>query len=444
MTGPALLDLNDANLQLWQGGQLVQSPGYALLNGTQYTFGSDARGAARLRPRDINTRYWWQLNTEGLQPALGPARHTADLVHAHLLDIHKQAGSPDELVLAVSSSMQRDQLALLLGIIGQCPFNAVGLVNRSVALASAYACPGNLYHLEIQLHQAVITELTQNNGQLEMKRTIPLPGCGLLQVQERLVEIIATAFIRQTRFDPRRKAESEQQLYDALPAVLRSLGNAPESNIEVMGYRARINRAELQPAGEVLFNSAPKAMGILHPQDRIIVDPVAGLLPGLIEQLPQAELIGETSLSVALQQHIESVVQTRQGDQALDFVTSLPCLQPSAQTNATAAPIVLEPEPEPVQEQEQEPEPQQVAPTHILQDAVATVLSAAGTALGSTSELYCQNNHWLIRGPGTTQVNGEDYIPGQALVCGDSISWQEQENKQQPEKSALLIAVLAP
>ena len=141
MTGPALLDLNDSNLQLWRAGEAVQSPGYALLDGKQYTFGSAARSAARLRPRDINTRYWWQLNTEGLQPALGPARHTADLVHAHLLDIHKQAGQPEEMILAASGSMQRDQLALLLGIVVQCPFNAVGLVNRSVALASTVAVP---------------------------------------------------------------------------------------------------------------------------------------------------------------------------------------------------------------------------------------------------------------------------------------------------------------
>ena len=206
MTGPALLDLNDSNLQLWRAGEAVQSPGYALLDGKQYTFGSAARSAARLRPRDINTRYWWQLNTEGLQPALGPARHTADLVHAHLLDIHKQAGQPEEIIIAASGSMQRDQLALLLGIVEQCPFNAVGLVNRSVALASTVACSGNLYHLEIQLHQAVITELRQSDGHLKLHRTTPLPGCGLLQLQERLVEIIAAAFVRQTRFDPRRKA----------------------------------------------------------------------------------------------------------------------------------------------------------------------------------------------------------------------------------------------
>ena len=437
MTGPALLDLNDANLQLWSGGQAVQSPGYALLDGTQYTFGGAARSAARLRPRDINTRYWWQLNTEGLQPSLGPARHTADLVHAHLLDIHKQAGSPAELILAVSGSMAREQLALLLGIVGQCPFDAVGLVNRSVALASAYSCPGSLYHLEIQLHQAVITELGQKEGQLEIRRTIPLPGCGLLQVQERLVEIIAAAFIRQTRFDPRRKAESEQQLYDALPAVLRTLGNAPEANIEVTGYRARINRAELRPAGEALFSSAPEAMGVLHASDRIIIDPVAGLLPGLMERIPQAELLGEKNLYSALDHHQARIVGAQQSDQALHFVTSLPTLDSPGEPEVETS---TEPQPEPVAPVAAAPEPAQTTPTHLLLDAVATALSPDGTALGKHSELYCKNNHWLARGSGAIQLNGRDYVPGQTLECGDQMSW---DNGDGPT-SALLIAVLAP
>ena len=65
----ALLDINDSNLQLWHGGAHLQSPGYALLVDRQYRFGNPARAAARLQPRDINTRFWWQLSTETLQPA---------------------------------------------------------------------------------------------------------------------------------------------------------------------------------------------------------------------------------------------------------------------------------------------------------------------------------------------------------------------------------------
>ena len=56
---PALLDINDSNLQLWHGDLHLQSPGYALLRGGQYVYGIDARAAARLEPRNINTRYWW-------------------------------------------------------------------------------------------------------------------------------------------------------------------------------------------------------------------------------------------------------------------------------------------------------------------------------------------------------------------------------------------------
>ncbi len=426
MTGPALLDLNDANLQLWHAGQNVQSPGYALLEGKAYTFGSAARSAARLRPRDINTRYWWQLNTEGLQPALGPARHTADLVHAHLLDIHKQAGQPEDIILAVSGSMAQDQLALLLGIIEQCPFNAVGLVNRSVALASAVNCPGNVYHLEIQLHQALISELAQSDGQLAMRRVIPLPGCGLLQLQERLVEIIAAAFIRQTRFDPRRKADSEQQLYDALPTVLRALGSATETNIEVMGYRARINQSELRPAGELLFKSAPEAMGILTPQDRIIMDPVAGLLPGLMNSFPQAQLIDSNALQLSVDQHLDTLVQLQSGaaEQTLHFVTSLPCLVPNDQS--TAAEIA-----------KPEPEPEPVVATHLLRNAIASALSANGTALDQDWQLYFERGQWLLRGAGAMSVNGKDHVTGQPLYCGDSLEWGAEE-------SATLIAVETP
>ena len=195
----ALLDLNDCNLQLWHQDTHVQSPGYALLRGQQYTFGAQARAGARLQPRDINTRYWWQLSTEALQPALGPARHTGDLAHANLQALHREAQQPSEMVLAVSGTMAHDQLSLLLGIVQQCPFDAVGLVNRSVALGSLYSHSERLFHLEIQLHQAVICELTAHNNTLELQRTVPLPGCGLLQVQERLVEIIAAAFVRQYR-----------------------------------------------------------------------------------------------------------------------------------------------------------------------------------------------------------------------------------------------------
>ena len=409
-----LLDLNDSNLQLWHRDTLVQSTGYALLQGGEYVFGAPARAAARLQPRDINTRFWWQLSTETLQPALGPARHTGDLVHAHLKELHTQASAPDELLLAVPGSMAHEQLALLLGIVQQCPFDAVGLVNRSVALGSLYSRGGRLFHLEIQLHQAVISELADRDGQVELQRTIPLPGCGLLQLQERLVELISAEFVRQTRFDPRRKAATEQQLYDELPAALRALHTSTETNLDINGYQARVGRDQLQAAGRRLFDSARETIGVLRPDDRVIADPLSALLPGLSSAFEQLDILQADDIYRALQLHEAQLVQR---EQALSFITALPSASPPSRGASTIAPD----RPAPNTPPSPAPKPACRA-THLLTGHVAQRLVASGTALAEGCELHRTDGGWLLRGAtAAVTVNGSPYQSGQLLDTGDTI-----------------------
>ncbi len=404
----ALLDINDCNLQLWHGEQLLQSPGYALLEGEQYRFGMPACSVARLRPRDINSRYWWQLNTKALKNSLGPARHTADLVHAHLLEIHELAGQPEELILVAPSSMQREQLSLLLGIIQQCPFNAVGLINRSVALASLYGGPGKFYHLEIQLHQAVISELSNDNGRVELQKVSPLPGCGWLQLQEHLVGIIARVFIRQTRFDPRRKAETEQCLYDQVPGLLGALENQGEYQLEIAGYRASVSRSDLLAATESLRQSITVAIGTPDPDERIILEPLAGSLPGFFEQFSAAERIADQALLQAVKQHQPLLLQR---EQTLNFVTSLPSLTPV--TSPPSVSLIADKHPH-----------QAVTPTHMLECGRATLLTVDGMKVDLKCELYCHDGHWQLRGDKleTVRVNGLAYESGQVLYSGDKLS----------------------
>jgi len=408
---PALLDINDSNLQLWYQEQQVQSPGYALLRGGQYIYGNGARAAARLEPRNINTRYWWQLNTDALQPAFGQARHSADLVHGHLQALHQQAGEPEEAILAVSGSLQRDQLSLLLGIIQACSFRAVGLVNRSVALASPLAGQGRLFHLEIQLHQGAMTELVADGDTVSAQRTVPLPGCGLLQLQERLVEVIAAAFIRQTRFDPRRKAETEQQLYDRLPTALRELQQRGETSIEVNGNRASINRRELVSAGQRLFTSAPEAMGVAQPDDRLLLDPVAALLPGITEQFTQAEVLASDALPAAVVSHLDRLVQPGESQ---NFVSTLPCTGDRIQPNTGALEPAAPPPPQPAAGP---------APTHVLKGSTARALHPAGTDLGAGYTLHREGEAWLVSGDTSQAVslNGCRYA-GEAVASGDTIA----------------------
>ncbi|MBA6411660.1 hypothetical protein H2508_00810 [Parahaliea sp. F7430] len=416
----ALLDINDSNLQLWRGDTHLQSPGYALLDGRNYQFGHSARAAARLRPREVTTRYWWQLSTQPLQPALGPARHSADLVHAHLLQLHREAGQPESLILTVPDSMEREQLALLLGIIETCPFDAVGLVNRSVALAQHLPSGDPVFHLEFQLHQALLTELQEENGQRRLLRSQPLAGCGVLQLQERLIELIATAFIRQTRFDPRRKADTEQQLYNALPTALADLQRSGESNIEINGYSARLNAAALQEASQSLFTGIRDIVG--SGGYRLIADPLAGLLPGIHSALPSLAVLASNQLAKA-RPLLEN--ELPKGDAALALLKALPYSSTATQSSAlepSAAQVaIVEPETEAPR---QTAPPRSKGPSHLLQGYNARPLRAEGTPLSGGWELYLDQQQWLLRGPNDSAatVNGQVYSTGRGIHCGDTLA----------------------
>ena len=142
-----LLDCNDAALRLWQDGEGIWSPGIAWFAGGQYQFGEPAWQRARLSPREINNRFWHRLSTQPLSPALGPARHTADLVHTHLQTLLGEV--PGDVRLAIPGTMEPAQLSLLLGILQTLPVTAQSVIHRSALIGSAVgeACALSLIHI---------------------------------------------------------------------------------------------------------------------------------------------------------------------------------------------------------------------------------------------------------------------------------------------------------
>src|SRR6056297_2851829 len=354
----ALFDILDSDLCLHHDGGQVCSPGYALLEGDSYRFGETARGSARRQPRYISTRFWWQLGTQPLQPTLGPARHTADLVHAHLLEVHRTAGEPGDVVLAVPDSMDRDQLALLLGIAQTCPFRVVGLVNRSVLAAEAHSDAENLSHLELQLHQALLTRLAVTDGQVRLLRSHALPGSGLLALQEAIVERVARSFIHNTRFDPRRKADTEQSLYDGLFTALESLQESPETQVSINGYSTRISVEELASVADRLHDAFLQEARDL-PGHTLLLDPLSRLIPGFSARFSNARGIDRRDLARTLARHADLILQPPDD---LHLLKGLPA-QTSPRRQA----------PEPATEPRRAARP----PTHLLQGAQATALRRA-------------------------------------------------------------------
>ena len=270
-----LLDCNDASLRLWHEDEALWSPGIAWFCEGQYHFGESAWLQARRAPREINNRYWHRLSTQALSPALGPARHTADLVHAHLEAL--LAGNKDDLTLVIPGAMESEQLSLLLGILQTLPIAASSVLHRSALVGAAVG--QSCVHIELQLHQASITVVTVQDQIAHAGDTQLLPGHGLLGLMDEIAERIGEQFVAQTRFDPQRRAETEQTLYQQIPELLRSLATQSEISCTVEGHTARITTDALRPVGAAFA----QALTPLLPETstHIALDSLLSALPGL-------------------------------------------------------------------------------------------------------------------------------------------------------------------
>ena len=306
-----LLDCNDAALRLWQDGEGIWSPGIAWFAGGQYQFGEPAWQRARLSPREINNRFWHRLSTQPLSPALGPARHTADLVHTHLQTLLGDV--PGDVRLAIPGTMEPAQLSLLLGILQTLPVTARSVIHRSALIGSAVgeACA----HVELHLHQASITGVSVTDGIATAQETQLLPGQGLLGLMDEIAERIGEQFVSQTRFDPQRRAETEQALYQQIPSLLGSLVTQSEISCTVEGHTARITREALAPVGAAFS----RALAPLLPAgvERIALDALLSELPGLTSS-------GEhISVSAEIIPRAADVLEVTEGE--LVFQREAPC-----------------------------------------------------------------------------------------------------------------------
>ncbi|MEE4660084.1 MAG: hypothetical protein V2J89_06430 [Halieaceae bacterium] len=328
-----VLDINDGSLALWQDGAIrLSSPGYALLDNESYRFGEVARDQARLKPRSINHRYWSQLDLEPLTPAFGPGRHSADIVHAHLMDIYEQGGRPEQLIIAAPGNLQHDQLALLLGIAQSCPFKVTGLVDRAVAATATQPVAPYNWHVDVQLHQTLLTGMRLADGQLVHDTTVPIPGSGWLALQEAMARAIADAFIRQTRFDPRRAASTEQILFDALQDILGRLQTSVETNVDIEGRQARIERDALADALGSHYQRITRSL--VGDNANIYLSPTLAQLPAINSVLPGAKQCAPTAIFEGIAHSREQVVA---GDEGVHFVVSLPAA-PDQQIDSGPAP----------------------------------------------------------------------------------------------------------
>ena len=381
----AVLELNDASLLLGNhSGVLARSPGFAQLATDAPLLGDAARAAARIDPRRTVSQFWQRLGTEPLHHAPAHTRHHADLGYRHLLDVHVQGGAPAEVLLAVPGSFTREQLALLLGIAERCPFRARGLVDSALAAASTLALDGPAIHLELQLHQAVVTRIEHEDGLLVRGSVRILPGAGVAALQDRWARRAAETFIRQCRFDPLHAAAAEQTLYDLLPGWLAALADEESVDAEIRQqdnrHRATLRTSEMLDAVQSIYTDLLEALAREGGGARLLLGTHVARLPRFAGRVPEAFCLGEDAAIRGALLHADRV---RSEDRALRFVTRLPGAAPAVAPDTTQA----APNPTGNLREAVTREPEPTAATHLV--AGARALRLNGTRLylvGNSSE----------------------------------------------------------
>lgn len=408
-----VLELSDAEIALSRdGGVHYREPGVALLE-RQPVFGEAALASARLRPRQFQSQYFARMNAEPVVPGGPGIANQADLVYRHLLHIKSAAGvgDEDELFVAVGSASTPEQLGLLLGIAREAKLNVRAVIDAAVAAASSAALPERCKLIDVLLHGATVVDLTLAEN-ARRDNVTEVPEVGLMQLLEGWVDTVADRFVGETRLDPLRIADTEQQVFDQVCAQVLQEG-ALELSIGVE-HRGSERRIRL-PASALADKSAQRYDLLarrIGNAATLVLTHRAARLPGLADRLRTS---GHRLMLLdpdAVRDGIWECADILREDDEVTFVSSLP-----ANSNAVA--------------------PEEIPPTHILCDAVAVPLGddfhvsrhPRGHGLGNAFRIVRRaSGHYVAPGAEAPVLLNEHALDAETrLSLGDSIRCRRQE-----------------
>ena len=326
-----VIELNDNALRVGdESGILVESPGFALAGNKQLQLGEIAKQQARLQPTNSYNKYLHELSLDPISHAVG-IRHAADIAYAHLLHLAEEGGVDADMIFAVPGNFTHQQLAILLGLAKSSPFNTIGMVDSALGAAYWAGHAESIIYAEMQLHQVVLTKIIARDNQLTRESVIQVPSVGSQNFMDLMMQLATGLFIQQCRFNPQHDAESEQQLYNALPDWLRQ--NDTDQNSLMLELKANTAVHTAKMPRESLINNLSrhyKSIGqqiaelAVAGQSKILLSPEFAELPGLHSFLGQSfdlELLPADAISSAILQNRDSIVK---GEGQIQLITSLP------------------------------------------------------------------------------------------------------------------------
>ncbi len=284
-----ILDLVDTNVRLINDGEILYAePGIALVEPKQLSFGGDALAKIKLQPDQEQSQYWQKLDQSPVHPSGFAAETQADLIFRQISEMCEQSDlqSDDPVWVTVPGNLSNAQIALLYGIAVQAELRIADFVDRGVAAAATSEVNGTCVFLDIGLHRTVVTQLSVEDVVSKVRVSV-VSRLGLLPLLNAWIRHATDRFLDSARFDPRKFASTEQQVFDQLWHFVASDEETNIVHVEHLGNvrQVELSRTELAAAAHEHYR------GVLTYIDQgcpVLLSSDSSILPGLVEFLNSA------------------------------------------------------------------------------------------------------------------------------------------------------------
>lgn len=308
----AALELNDQSLLIQSEDQSrYYEPGFARLTANGIITGEEARADAWREPQHTYNQYWCHLNQTPLANRHRFARHHGDIAYAQLSKLWQQAGSPETLMILTPGNFTRTQLSLLLGMIGALPARTGAVIDS--ALAACLDVEVDTVHLDMHMHETVITAIGPRGDSVGVEGQETFPGLGMGQILNSVARHISDLVIESYRFDPLHASETEQAIYDEIPHWLTRLQWDQDISIKLETEKGELTCILRRDAVETLIDQRlSNIRGYLAQWQgsQLSLSYQSAMLAGLMEEFSGARVARRTAgTRRVLERHAEVIDQ---------------------------------------------------------------------------------------------------------------------------------------
>ena len=401
--------------------------------------GLPAAAAARRTPHRVSHGHWGALCSGDEAAALA----ALPIVRAELRRRIAPLLAPgDALRIAVPAPFDAAALGWVLAACRAESLPVAGFHDAAALAVAALGLEGTVLAPSISLSHIAVTRVQVADGEARRRAARVARDTGLLQAQQRWLELVAEAMVLRSRFDPLHEAASEQRLYDLLPAAAARAALEGSATLELPtgngSSAVTLSRDQFAAAARPLARGLVALVESLRPDGQpvsVLLADSALRVPGIVEALaasPGLRLVAMDDPLVARAASLQAIGGEADAGQA-DAAGAVRLHRGAALGAPIAAPRIVE----------VEGGPARAAPTHVLWrgEAVPLAMGAAlevGRApapggirldegLAGVSRLHCS----LRRGPDGVQVidhathgtwlNGHRIAGRARLAAGDRL-----------------------